>query len=109
MPDEHLRWRVTTRDFDRRPLPAAEFESFLGLLRETQAGGRARRLYPSAGDTYAVQAYLHLRPGGVQGLARGLYYYHPAEHALQLIEPEPRLGPRGALRLQPPGLRRRRV
>lgn len=91
VPEEHFRWRATTREFGTGPVPAADFELFLELLRESEIDGRKRRLYPSAGDTYGVQPYLHIRPGGVHGVAGGLYYYHPVEHSLHLIDPEPRL------------------
>ncbi|MFJ9694355.1 amino acid adenylation domain-containing protein [Kitasatospora sp. NPDC101183] len=36
--------------------------------------------YASPGALYAVQTYLET--GGLDGLAAGLYYYHPVEHAL---------------------------
>ncbi|MEV6116045.1 amino acid adenylation domain-containing protein [Streptomyces sp. NPDC052109] len=89
--DEHFRWRATRREFGPGPVPAAAFGSLLGLLRETEVDGRVRRLYPSAGDTYSVQAYLHVRPGGVEGVPEGLYYYHPVEHALHLVTAHPEL------------------
>jgi SagB-type dehydrogenase family enzyme len=45
-------------------------------------------LYPSAGSLYAVQTYLHLKPGAVEGLAAGAYYYHPVDHALLCLTPD---------------------
>ncbi|MGW1172904.1 amino acid adenylation domain-containing protein [Kitasatospora sp. NPDC002543] len=48
--------------------------------------------YASPGALYATQLYLET--GGLDGLAAGLYYYHPVEHALVRIGPaEP--GPAG--------------
>ncbi|MFE4972271.1 amino acid adenylation domain-containing protein [Kitasatospora sp. NPDC056651] len=45
--------------------------------------------YASPGALYATQLYLET--GGLDGLAAGLYYYHPVEHALVRIGPaEPR-------------------
>ncbi|QRO01833.1 amino acid adenylation domain-containing protein [Archangium violaceum] len=41
--------------------------------------------YASAGGLYPVQAYLHVRPGHVEGLAGGTYYYHPKRHELVLL------------------------
>ncbi|HEX6969582.1 MAG TPA: amino acid adenylation domain-containing protein [Micromonosporaceae bacterium] len=87
----HLRWRATHREFAPGPVPAADFARLLSMLREVELDGRSRRLYPSAGDTYAVQVYLHVRPGGVDGVPGGLYYYHPVEHELHLIDADPQL------------------
>ncbi|MFJ6384146.1 amino acid adenylation domain-containing protein [Kitasatospora sp. NPDC092039] len=45
--------------------------------------------YASPGALYATQLYLET--GGLDGLAAGLYYYHPVEHVLVRIGPaEPR-------------------
>ncbi|RKT12104.1 amino acid adenylation domain-containing protein [Streptomyces sp. 1114.5] len=45
--------------------------------------------YASPGALYATQLYLET--GGLDGLAAGLYYYHPVEHSLIRIGPaEPR-------------------
>ncbi|MFJ8624795.1 amino acid adenylation domain-containing protein [Kitasatospora sp. NPDC093550] len=41
--------------------------------------------YASPGALYATQLYLET--GGLDGLAAGLYYYHPVEHALIRIGP----------------------
>jgi amino acid adenylation domain-containing protein len=88
---EYYRWRTSKRDLLPGPVPHASFCRLLGLLRQTSVDGRARRLYPSAGDTYAVQAYLHIREGGVEGIEPGIYYYRAAEHALQLVRARPDL------------------
>ncbi|MFL6261097.1 MAG: non-ribosomal peptide synthase/polyketide synthase [Thermoanaerobaculia bacterium] len=68
--------------------PAALSASRLGgmLLQLAQVPLASRRLpghlYASAGSLYPVQVYLHLKPGAVEGLPAGTYYYNPAEHAL---------------------------
>lgn len=82
-------WRGSRRDFLDAPLPTESFARLLSLLREASVAGGRRHLYPSAGDTYAVQVYLHLRPGAVEGITGGIYYYHPREHALELVNPDP--------------------
>ncbi|MDC0707023.1 amino acid adenylation domain-containing protein [Stigmatella sp. ncwal1] len=41
--------------------------------------------YASAGGLYPVQVYLHVKPGRVEGLAGGTYYYHPKRHELVLL------------------------
>ncbi|MGW7280567.1 amino acid adenylation domain-containing protein [Streptomyces sp. NPDC054844] len=89
---EHYGWRASRRDLTGGPLPRPSFDALLGLLAETEVGDRTRRLYPSASATYAVQVYVRVRPGGVEGLAPGLYYHHPVEHALHLVAPDPEAG-----------------
>ncbi|HEX8092330.1 amino acid adenylation domain-containing protein, partial [Jatrophihabitans sp.] len=80
-----LRARASRREFADRALTRSELGRLLDTVRETEQEGRSRRLYPSAGDTYAVRVYLDIRAGRVQGVEAGLYYYHPVEHALQLV------------------------
>ncbi|WP_267887122.1 beta-ketoacyl synthase N-terminal-like domain-containing protein, partial [Streptomyces specialis] len=84
-----LVWRASHRAYLPGPVPAGSVERLLALLREVEVDGRVRRLYPSAGDTYAVQTYLHVRPGAVRGLDEGLYYHDPCAHTLRLITPDP--------------------
>lgn len=38
--------------------------------------------YASAGSLHAVQVYLHVKEGRVEGLPAGCYYYHPEKHSL---------------------------
>ena len=57
----------------------------LDSLRSREIDGKRRRLYASAGDTYSVQVYVHVRPNGVRGLEPGVYYHRPDEHVLQLV------------------------
>ena len=87
---EHYDWRGSHREFAEAALPYDDFCRFLSLLRTSAPGERGRRLYPSAGDTYSVQVYLHVRR--VEGVAGGLYYYRPGEHALQLVGPADGIG-----------------
>jgi len=46
-----------------------------------------RYRYPSASSLYPVQTYLFVKPDRVEGISGGVYYYHPAEHALILLAP----------------------
>ena len=41
--------------------------------------------YASAGSLHAVQAYLHVKPGRIEGLDGGIYYYHPEAHSLTRV------------------------
>jgi amino acid adenylation domain-containing protein len=72
------------RDFADQPVPVSDLAALLELL-SAEPGERGRYRYPSAGRTYAVQAYLHVRDGGVDGLEAGVYYYRPATHALEQV------------------------
>ncbi|WP_415949103.1 amino acid adenylation domain-containing protein [Streptomyces sp. KLOTTS4A1] len=89
-PERYTR-RSSKRDFLDRPLDRASLARLLELLAEAHADGRAAFLYPSAGETYAVQTYVHVKPGAVDGLAEGVYYYQPREHALHLVNAAPRI------------------
>ncbi|MFE3503335.1 amino acid adenylation domain-containing protein [Kitasatospora sp. NPDC059160] len=90
------------------PRPAGPFGRELGLLSFPELGRILRwfgqfhseeRLLPkyayaSPGALYATQLYLET--GGLDGLAAGLYYYHPVEHTLVRVgaadaRPEPYL------------------
>ncbi|WP_250399153.1 non-ribosomal peptide synthetase [Streptomyces cellostaticus] len=84
-------WRGSRRDYRDTPLPADALTRLLGLLREAPVEGGTRRLYPSAGDTYSVQAYVYVKADAVDGLAGGIYYYDPRGHALELVNAEPRI------------------
>lgn len=84
-PHQELGARATRREFLDSPVEGEALSLLLGRLRRVPADGKSRRLYPSAGDTYAVQTYLYVKPGRVSGLAQGLYYYRPDEHALEVV------------------------
>lgn len=72
------------RTFAGGPVPLASLGALLELLSQEQ-GERGRYRYPSAGRTYAVQSYVHVRDGGVAGLRAGVYYYRPDAHSLELV------------------------
>ncbi len=64
-------------------VPVGQLAQLLGVLRAT--GSPAGYRYPSAGGSYAVRTFVHARPGGIDGLAPGLYFYNPVEHRLALF------------------------
>jgi amino acid adenylation domain-containing protein len=73
----------------RQFLPeAVSLEQITGLLStlrsrsSTPNHSLSKYNYPSAGSLYPVQAYIYLKPDRVNGLASGLYYYHPQDHVL---------------------------
>jgi len=77
-----LRARRTCRNFLQESIPMAKMGMFLSCLRQVSLGDEAKRLYPSAGELFPVQAYLAIKPGRVSGLPAGTYYYHPVENSL---------------------------
>ena len=91
--DDLLDRRVTCRNFDRsRALSLAHFSSVLYRA----YGARAMDEYapgvhllkkgvPSAGGLHPTEAYLLVQR--VDGVAPGLYHYHPIDHALEPLRP----------------------
>jgi len=74
-----------TQPHGQRAMSLSEFSGWLGLLQALEVDGESKYLYPSGGGKYAVQTYLYLKPGSVQGLEGGAYYYHPVEHSLHRL------------------------
>jgi amino acid adenylation domain-containing protein len=91
-PPEHLEQRFierrSYREFLERPVPNARFGKLIGSLRQILLDGKAKYQYPSAGGLYPVQTYVHVKQGRVEGVSSGVYYYHPADHRLQLVATE---------------------
>lgn len=86
-----LRRRVTCRNFDRdRPLPLADFSHTLYRAFAARATSDLpsitvmKRAVPSAGGLHPTEAYLLVQ--NVEGLAPGLYHYHPIDHALEPLQ-----------------------
>jgi amino acid adenylation domain-containing protein len=79
--------RHATRQFSLKPVPIAALAEMLECLRRVRVDGKLKYAYASAGGVYPNQVYLHVKAGRVEGLTAGTYYYHPVEHALQLLEP----------------------
>nr|WP_308605860.1 amino acid adenylation domain-containing protein [Massilia sp. DJPM01] len=75
----------SVRDF-AGAVTLAQLAALLSGLGASEAGARLQRRYPSAGDSYSVQTYVQLG-AAVGELAAGMYYYHPARHALLFIGP----------------------
>ncbi len=73
------------REFRKDSIPFRDFIQFIGCLRAESLSGQERYLYPSAGKTYAVQTYIHLKKNAVDGIEEGIYYYNPILHAVSLI------------------------
>jgi SagB-type dehydrogenase family enzyme len=79
--------RRSHREFLETPLAAEHLGALLSCLALAENDGLARYRYASAGGLYPVQAYVWIRPGRVEGLPGGAWYYHPEEHALVPLAP----------------------
>jgi pyochelin synthetase len=77
--------RRSYRQFSPDPIPFARLSELLGYLYQIKLDGRPKYLYGSAGGLYPVQTYLYIKPGRVEELAAGIYYYHPVGHRLVLL------------------------
>jgi SagB-type dehydrogenase family enzyme len=80
LPRRAAAWK-SVRDFSGL-VTLAQIEALLAGLRAFESEGRVRRAYPSAGETWSVQLYLHVQPSRVEGLQEGVYYYQPLQHEL---------------------------
>jgi len=82
------------RSFLDRPIALESFGAWLGCLRQVKSESSLfpRYAYPSAGGLYPVQAYVVVKANRIEGLAEGLYYYHPRDNTLCLIAPGASVG-----------------
>ncbi len=79
--------RRSQRRFQLTPVTLDQFARLLLPLRQLTVDDHPKYVYASAGGTYAVQTYVHVKPGRVAGVAAGTYYYHPVDHQLVSITP----------------------
>jgi len=83
-----IRQRVTCRNFDRaraltmEDLAATLYRAFGARAVSDEPGITVmKRAVPSAGGLHPTEAYLLVQK--VEGVAPGLYHYHPIDHALE--------------------------
>ncbi len=83
--------RQSYRHFLEESISFEQFSLFLSCLLQIKLDSfpLPKYRYPSAGNLYPVQTYLYIKPNRVNGVDAGIYYYHPAEHSLLSIHPEP--------------------
>jgi SagB-type dehydrogenase family enzyme len=79
--------RRTHRRFPLRPIPATRLGTLLSYLSPIDIDGRSKYLYGSADALYPNQVYLHVKPGRVEGVPGGTYYYHPIDRRLVSLAP----------------------
>ena len=83
---EHLR-RASERTFSDEPISLESLGDWLANLLQLEVADRPfpKARYPSAGDLFPVQTYLHCKAGAIEGLDEGLYHYDPARHRLDEV------------------------
>jgi SagB-type dehydrogenase family enzyme len=79
--------RRSERRYDEAPLPLDRLAELLEQLRAVTIDGKLKYGYGSAGSAYPVQTYLYAKPGRVDRLAPGTWYYHPVQHRLFTVWP----------------------
>lgn len=86
--ESHTR-RRSEREFEKNAVSLDQLSAFLGCLMQVEQKDSIwpKYGYPSAANLYPVQTYLYVKPDRVEGVVPGIYYYHPAEHALILLSP----------------------
>ena len=85
------------------PLAQTELGALLYYMAAARSGSgepeRPFRMVPSGGALYPIEIFVHLRT--VEGLAPGLYYYDPLDHALHSVDTGDRSGDIAVCLLQP--------
>ncbi|HLP90495.1 MAG TPA: amino acid adenylation domain-containing protein [Nostocaceae cyanobacterium] len=79
--------RQSYRQFTADTIPLANFVELLNCLLPLQLDHSPlpKYRYASAGHLYPVQTYVYIKPGRIEGLAAGTYYYDSAHHRLVLL------------------------
>jgi SagB-type dehydrogenase family enzyme len=84
--------RRSLRRFSSAPIDWESFSRALSAFRHVRDGSGVRALYPSTGGLYGLDVYVHVKSGRVARLPGGVYYYHPAAHALHPAGTEAGIG-----------------
>lgn len=82
-----LRKRHSARNLTlQKTISVSQIGNLLGYSLAKVASDRARP-YPSGGGLYPLETYLIVN--AIEGLERGVYHYHPDNHALEYLWPTP--------------------
>lgn len=84
---EPLLARRTYWHYAETAVPLTALGHWLACLEQRRLDGKPKHTWPSAGGLYPLQVYLHAKPGRVEGLGAGVYYYDPLEHRLHEVTP----------------------
>ncbi|AUX27626.1 uncharacterized protein SOCEGT47_082220 [Sorangium cellulosum] len=80
--------RRSHRQFRSEPIAFARLAGLLARLAQVELPGYPvpKQSYASAGGLYPVQVYLYAKPGRIERVPGGTFYYHPERHELVPIE-----------------------
>ncbi|MBD2305376.1 amino acid adenylation domain-containing protein [Chroococcidiopsis sp. FACHB-1243] len=79
--------RSSYRKFLLKSISFENFSLFLSCLSQIILDGQSKFLYASPGGLNPTQVYLHVKPGRIENVPAGVYYYHPEEHQLVVLTP----------------------
>ena len=77
--------RRSYRVFSKSPVPFDQLSALLSNLSPITLEGELKYLFGSAGKSYSVQTYFYAKPGRVESLPAGAYYFSPVERRLILL------------------------
>jgi epothilone synthetase B len=80
--------RRSHRRFGHEPVTLVQLRDWLSCLLGYRSPDHIlpKFRYPSAGSLYPVRTYISIAAGRVEGTAAGVYYYHPLEARLSLVQ-----------------------
>ncbi|MBI4243189.1 MAG: SagB/ThcOx family dehydrogenase, partial [Planctomycetes bacterium] len=82
--DDTIRKRRSARDYSGKPLYKLELSRLLYYTYGVIKDEPAKRAIWSIEGLYPIELYVVVN--NVEGIARGIYHYNPAEHALELLK-----------------------
>lgn len=77
--------RSAKRSFRDGPVAFGRFSRFMALVSAEMREGMARYLYPSIIGTHPLKVFVYIKPGGVEGVAEGLYRYDTIRRQLEMV------------------------
>lgn len=82
--------RRSVRSFSEKSVPLARLGQLLQSLAPITPAGAIlpKYLYPSGGSLYPVQTYVYVKPGRIDGVSAGFYYFDPVKNNLRKISDE---------------------
>jgi amino acid adenylation domain-containing protein len=86
--------RRSEQTFSSSTVSFGSLSQLLNCVRAGRGSRAGRRLYPSAGGTYAVQLYLDIKPDRIERIDGGLYAFDPERHRLVLMDSSCRVSAR---------------
>jgi len=83
--EEAIARRRSRRSYTEEPLSLQDLSQLMWAAQGITDPQTGKRAAPSAGATYPLEVYVVVGSGGVEGLAEGVYHYHPVGHRLERV------------------------